>query len=113
LILGVWHFGVATRAIFVLRETDPLSAVIVLLAGPLSTLPATLLAIFSRRLGAAWLIAGGVISFVALMVYGVMQAETVAGMAEMGLTHLVTTAGPMILLGLGVLWLDRYLARTT
>lgn len=111
LILGVWHLSIGSRAVFVLREDDPLSLLIVFLAGPLSTLPAALLAIFSRRLSVVWLIAGAVISFGALMAYGMGRAETAETIAEMALMHLLMTAGPMILLGLGFLWLDRSLTR--
>jgi hypothetical protein len=61
--LGIWHLTLALQAIFVFRAGEPIVSWIAILCGPASTLPAALLAIFSRRAGAYWLIGGGIISF--------------------------------------------------
>ncbi len=67
LILGWYHLRLGMKAIFVFRNNEPLDSWIAIIAGPLSTLPATVLALFKKRLGAYWLIMGGLISFAAFL----------------------------------------------
>ena len=59
IILGVWHHQIGGRALWVFRNDEPVSSWVTILAGPLTTLPATLLAGWRRQWGAYWLIAGG------------------------------------------------------
>ena len=67
-IVGCIHFDIGLRAIFVFRNNEPLTSWIALIAGPFSTLPATFLALFKRRFGGYWLIAGGLITLAMLFV---------------------------------------------
>jgi hypothetical protein len=55
------------KAIFVFRNNEPLASWVAIIAGPLSTLPAVFLALFKRKLAGYWLIVGGLISFVAIL----------------------------------------------
>ena len=59
--IGSFHFFQGFMSIVIL-ENEPLSAWVCILSGPISTLPATITAIFNRKIGGYWLISGGVIS---------------------------------------------------
>jgi hypothetical protein len=60
--IGVFHFFQGFMSIFVFKENEPLLSWVRMLSGPISTLPATITAIFDRRLGGYWLISGGELS---------------------------------------------------
>lgn len=100
LALGVWHLRLALDAIFVFRRGEALTSWITMLAGPLSTLPAVVLTLVKRKLGGYWLLAGAAISF------------TIFILAERGLTEntvpfLSMMAGPMAIIGAGMVLLSR------
>jgi len=65
--VGWYYLRIGMKAIFVFRNNEPLASWVGIIAGPLSILPATLLALFKRKLGGYWLIAGGLISFCAFL----------------------------------------------
>jgi hypothetical protein len=98
LALGVWHLGLGIRAMFVFRSGEPITSWIVILCGPLSTLPAVIVSCFRRRTAGYWLILGAVISFVALII-------SESGLTENSLPFLWMMAGPMAALGISLLLL--------
>ena len=98
LALGVWHLGLALQAIFVFRAGEPLVSWISIIAGPVCTLPAAVLALFSRRWGGFCLSGSAVISFAAFVV-----GER--GMSENVTQFLVRISIPMIVAGVLLLWI--------
>lgn len=66
-VIGWYHLRMGMKAIFVFRNNEPLASWVSIIAGPLSTLPAVSLALFKRKLAGYWLIVGGFISFVAIL----------------------------------------------
>ena len=108
-LLGIWHAQMATRTIFTFRNDEPYTSWVGILAGPLSTLPAVALALYRRRWSAHWLIGGGAISFIALSVKAVAKGNPVGESAEFLTSFLMIVIGPMVALGLGLLWIDRHL----
>lgn len=111
-ILGIWHLGMGSRAVFVFRSDEPFSSWVWVLSGPLSTLPAVALAIFSRRWSATWLITAGLISLGALVVGRGGTAHPRGAFWELLLSHGIVVMVPMIGLGLGLFWVERHLERT-
>jgi hypothetical protein len=62
-LIGCIHFGIGLQAIFVFRNNEPLTSWLAVIGGLLATLPATILALFKRKLGGYWLIIiGGILS---------------------------------------------------
>ena len=111
-VLGIWHLGMGGRALFVFRSDEPFSSWVWVLSGPLSTLPAVALAIFSRRWSATWLITAGVISLGTLVVGRGGTAHTPGEFWELLLSYGIMVVVPMIGLGLGLFWVQRHLERT-
>lgn len=64
--LGIYHQFLGISSVSVFREGGSLASCIAIIAGPFSTLPGVIIALFSRKIGAALLIAGGIVSLVAL-----------------------------------------------
>lgn len=98
--LGVWHLQLGVQAILLFRNGEPLLSWVAMLCGPISTLPAVLLSCVWRKAAGHWLIAGAIISFVALLI------------GEGGLTESIRpfvwmVAAPMSLIGAGLLWASR------
>jgi len=110
--LGIWHNFIGVRSLWVFRSGEPLSSWIIILAGPLSTLPATLLAIVRRSWGAAWLIAGGLFSLGVVVITEMANSEVTTEIASAAFRYSETIALPMVLLGLGLLSLHRRVDRT-
>ena len=107
-LLGIWHAQMATKAVFTFRNDELYTSWVGIVLGPLSTLPAVALALYRRRWGAFWLIGGGVISFIALSIRASVKGNPVSEFAELLTPFLLTVIGPMIALGLGLLWIDRH-----
>src|SRR6266702_8468868 len=66
LAIGLWIGGeqlwVASKAIFVARNDEPIWFWIWVLSGPVSVLPASILATFKPKDGGAWLVLGAIAS---------------------------------------------------
>jgi hypothetical protein len=101
------------RTLFVFRAEEPFSAWVAVFAGPLSTLPAVAVALFSRRWAAGWLIAGGLVSLGALVAGERTRTYTTAELSEMAVSFAIMFTVPMISLGLGLLWVQRHLELTS
>lgn len=87
--VGLFHLRLGLTAIFVFKNNEPLSSWICIISGPVSTLPATITAIFNKKLAGLWLVLGGILSFAAILPN-----------REYMLSALVTIAVPMVLIGL-------------
>jgi hypothetical protein len=111
IILGVWHYQIAMRALWVFRNNEPLSSWVTVFAGPVSTLPATLLAVFRRRWGAVWLLGGALASLGGVVANEFAKGESLAEVATAAVRFAVPISIPMILLGFGLVWLDRSLGQ--
>ena len=85
IILGIWHNMLGVKSVWVFRNGEPLSSWIIIAAGPLSTLPATLLALFRRPWGAGWLIGGGLLSLTVVVLTEIASAEPVTEIASASL----------------------------
>lgn len=97
--LGIYHLFLGISSIAVFREGGSLASRIAIIAGPFSTLPGVLIAIFLRKIGAALLIAGGIVSLVALSLVAGVSADIVP------FFFLVTI--PMVTIGGGFLILKK------
>lgn len=103
IILGVWHYRVVMRALWLFRSNESLSSWVILFAGPISTLPATLLAVFRRRWGAVWLLGGALVSLGGVLVDGLVKGNSLVEVATAAVYYSIPISIPMILLGLGLL----------
>jgi hypothetical protein len=106
IILGVWHYQFAMRALWVFRNNEPLSSWVILFAGPISTLPATLLAVFRRRWGAVWLLGGALMSLGGVVADQLVKGSSLAEVATAAVYFSIPISIPMSLLGLGLLWVQ-------
>jgi MFS family permease len=95
------------RAVFTLRNDESYSSLIGVFFGPFSTLPAIIVSLFSRSWGAAWLITGGLVSLGAFVVSLIQRGYRIDELLELLSRFLSTVTGPMILLGLGLVWVHR------
>jgi hypothetical protein len=68
LTIGWYHLRLALKSIFVFKNNEPLASWLCMISGPLSTLPATVLSIFKRKIGGYWLIIGGTVSFITFLI---------------------------------------------
>ena len=93
-ILGVYHLLLAAKGLFVARNEEPPWFWIFLFSGPLTTLPGSLTAFFEPRIGAIWLICGGVLPFIAAIAVPTNQDFRSA------LWFFSVYSGPLVLLGL-------------
>lgn len=107
IIVGIWHGFIGLRGLWVFREHEPLSSWIVILTGPLSMLPATLLAVFRRPWGASWLIGGGLLSLGGVVLTEVNNGETAMEVTSAALSYSRAIALPMFLVGVGLILLHR------
>jgi hypothetical protein len=94
LLIGLWHLGIALKALFVFRNNESLLMWIFIFFGPLSTFPATLASFYWIRMGGFWLVLGGVISFLCLMFLDTPGYKTDI------VQYLIKYSSPMIFLGL-------------
>jgi len=97
--IGIYHLFLGMSSISVFREEGPLASRIAVIAGPFSTLPGYIIAIFRRKLGAALRIAGGIESLAALSLAVGVSADIVP------FSLLVTI--PMVTIGGGFLLLRK------
>jgi hypothetical protein len=101
--LGIPHHMLAIRSLFVFRNDEPLSSFVIIMAGPLTTLPAVLLAIFRRSWGATWLVAGSLLSLGVVIATEIANGKTIVDINSLAVRYFVTIAIPMLAVGVG-LW---------
>ena len=89
--VGIFHLKQGLLAIFVFKNNEPISSWILILSGPVSTLPATITGIFNRKVGGWWLIAGSVIS---LSLFFIITED------KTNLTFFLINVLPMLLIGI-------------
>lgn len=94
LLIGIWHLGVALKALFVFRENESFLMWITILIGPLSTFPATLASFRWFRMGGFWLVCGGIVSLTSLIFLDAPNNITYV------IQYFIKYSTPMILLGL-------------
>ena len=94
LIVGAIHLRLALKAMFVFRNEESVAMWVFVLFGPLTTLPAVIIAFFWSRTGGGWLIFGAIVSFVAYLVS--MESITI-------FQEIVWYSGPMLVLGAAAL----------
>ena len=97
--LGLWHLDLAMQAIFLFRNNEPLTSWAAILFGPGSTLIAATMAIFTKKGGAYWLIAGGLLSFIAFLIGERSVTDNV-------FPFLWKISAPMLLLGASIAFLS-------
>jgi hypothetical protein len=97
LVIGWFHLRMGLKAIFVFGNNEPFASWACIIGGPLSTLPATLTSIFSKKVGGYWLLVGGVISLTTY-VFPAMDFRI--------LSFLLRVILPMIVLGISFLALS-------
>jgi hypothetical protein len=107
IVLGIWHHVFGVRSLWIFRNGEPLSSWMIILAGPLSTLPAVLLAILRQSWGAGWLIGGGLFSLGVVIATEMAKGEPTREIANAAVRYSTTIALPMVLLGLGLVCLHR------
>lgn len=89
--IGLFHFFQGFMSIFVFKGNEPLLLWVCMLSGPISTLPATIAAIFNRKIGGYWLISGGVTSETSFVWWTKISESWV---------YILIVTMPMILLGI-------------
>src|SRR6185503_19516955 len=89
--VGWSHMLIGWRAVFVARSHEPLAVWVALYLGPLLTLPAVLIGVFSRGIGGSLLMLGGTISFLAVCF---SPQSTLQGIINFAFKF----SGPMLLL---------------
>jgi hypothetical protein len=95
-VVGVLHLQEGFVALFLFKNNEPISAWILIIAGPLSTLPATIQAYFNKRIGGWWLIISSIISLG--FFFYLTEDKT-------NMTFILMNVLPMFLLGFGFLQL--------
>ena len=103
LALGVWHAQIAIRAIFVFKENEPLTSWLAIALGPATTLLASLVSIFFRRVGGMWLMVSGIVAFT---IFAIGEA----GFSQYIVAFLVRISLPMIFVGAAFLGASRFMA---
>jgi len=96
---GVYHLFLGMSSISVFREGGSLPSRIAIIAGPFSTLPGVVIAMFRSKLGAALLIAGGIVSLASM--------SLAAGVGPDSLPFFLLVVIPMLTLGGGFLFLGK------
>jgi len=96
--LGIYHLFLGISSISVFREGGPLASRIAIIAGPFSTFPCVIIAIFRRKTGAALLGAGGIVSFVALSLATGVSADIIP-FSLLVVIPMLTIGGGFLFLG--------------
>jgi len=97
--VGIWHLSLALQALFIFRESEPITSWIAIATGPLTTLIATIWAGAQPKLGGRWLIGSdGVALFSFIVGEGFLSERT--------LQFALWISLPMAIIGVAFLWLD-------
>jgi hypothetical protein len=96
--IGAWHHNLGATSIFVFKGDESVFTWLAMLLGPLSTFPATAVAIFSKKVGGHWLVGGGLLSPLFIGAGGELTIEQIG-------SWLVMISAPMLVIGSGLLLL--------
>ena len=99
IFLGCGHLWLALKAMFVFRNDEPTSTWYFIIVGPLSTLPAVVVACLWPKIGGGWLIFGSVLSFFFAMAS--LQADR--NLHDI-IWYFTAYSAPMLILGLGTIF---------
>ena len=102
ILVGSVHLWLGLKAMFVFRNDEQASMWTFMLAGPLSTLPASIIAFFWPKIGATWLIGGSALSFIA----AVVNMGTDRDFQEI-MWYFTSYSAPMLVLGIAALLMER------
>lgn len=95
LLIGGVHLKLALKALFVFRNSEPISMWVSVIAGPLSTLPAVIFAFFWPKAGGLWLICGAILSLIAITINLGANRDT-----QNIIWYFLRYSAPMLVLGL-------------
>jgi hypothetical protein len=98
LLLGCAHFWLALKAMFVFRNDEPATMWYLIISGPLSTLPAVILAHFWPKVGGTWLVLASIVS----LSFAIISAQTNRDAHQVA-WYFAAYSAPMFLLGLAAL----------
>lgn len=96
-VLAIWHADLAIQAIMVFRSGEGLMSWATILLGPVTTVIAAIVAVFSRKVGAYLFIVGSIGSFA---FFSVGERSV----SENTMPFLVKVSIPMFLVGIGILF---------
>lgn len=105
-LLGLWHLRLATQAVFVFRESEPIASWLAIVLGPAATLFLGILAIFLRKVGGIALIVCGVAALIFFVVSDEPSREHVT-------SFLVQISLPMVVIGIAFFLLSNVTLRST
>ena len=91
--IGIWHFYLGTLSIFLFREKEPLLSWLMIISGPILTLPLVLIGLRKPSIAAWCLFGGAILSLLSMVISEGLNGEHVAAFA-------LIISGPMFLLGL-------------
>ena len=100
--VGLQHLKVGAKAVFTARSDEPAAFWLMIYAGPLCTLPASITAFFNERVGGWWLICGAFLFYV-----GAMGALGPKATSDDAIWFLTRWSAPMLVIGLASLFLAK------
>jgi len=106
ILVGIIHFKIGLKAIFVFTNDEPILVWVFALLGPLTTLPAVMLSFLKPKIGGIWLIVG---SFLSLLAMAILSIER--GDLDVILSSLVRYSIPMFTIGIILFFKDRIVGR--
>jgi len=99
ILVGCRHLWLAVKAMFVFRNDEPASTWYFIMSGPLSTLPAVVIAFFWPKIGGSWLIFGSILSFL----LAIMSMQGDPNLHDI-IWYFTAYSVPMLILGLGIIF---------
>lgn len=98
ILVGISHLKVGVKTMFVFGVNEPVLAWMFVLSGPLSTLPAVIVAFFWPKIGGIWLISGSIVSIIAITILGINKGDF-----EDIMWYFISYSTPMLVLGIASL----------
>lgn len=105
ILIGIAHLKVGIKTAFVFSVNEPILAWVFVLSGPLSTLPAAIVAFFWPKIGGMWLVVGSLLSLIAVAILGVEGGD----LKNIIVRYFISYSTPMLMLGLVALLKDRFI----
>jgi len=95
IFIGMMHFKVGLKTIFVFTNKEPFLVWIFVFFGPLTTLPAVILSFFKPKIGGTCLIVGSLLSLIATVILSVERKEL-----DVILSSFFRYSVPMLMMGI-------------